>query len=377
MYSIWLSLLIILSVNIIIAANLRCNEDTHGSFQVIENCRACVIFIAPATAPPTTTSSSSTSTTTASTALPRHIFATDTEPSIEELFLFDERKRRRRHSIDTVIHQECARELNGPLYGYDQTHCYCNSNQCNANIQRCIYEVTSKRHFACYHGSNSSQSSLEIRHKCRSCRIHLESHLMFHYECLTFGEREQNNQTHCTCQQPMCNQDVLACQRSHQGSSRPRVHPAHGILISSTSASSTIPTTTTKTTTESTSSSTVTTSTTTTTTTTSTTITTTTTSLPSTTSITTTLMTTTTPLITSENIVTTSSSTTMIETESELSTENSTIIESTTITDTTTSFIEIKHLKTVYIQVKSQAHSFSSLTFTLFQAFLFLFIYSM
>ena len=379
MYSIWLSLLIILSVNIIIAANLRCNEDTHGSFQVIENCRACVIFIAPATAP-TTTSSSTTKTTTtkttttaASTALPKHIFATDTEPSIEELFLFDERKRRRRHSIDTVIHQECAREYNGPLYGYDQTHCYCNSNQCNANIQRCIYEVTSKRHFACYHGTNSSQSPLEIRHKCRSCRIRIEPHLMFHYECLTFGEREQSNQSHCTCQQPMCNQDVSACQRSHQGSSRPRAHPAHGILISSTSSSAsttaTTTTTTTTTTTESTSIST------TTTTTTSTTITTTTTSLPSTTPITTTLMTTTTPLITSENIVTKSS--TMIETESEMSTENTTIIESTTITDTTTSFIEIKHLKTVYIQVKSQANSFSSLTFTLFQAFLFLFIYSM
>ncbi|CAF4766927.1 unnamed protein product, partial [Rotaria magnacalcarata] len=80
------------------------------------------------------------------------------------------------------------RELDGPLYGYDQTHCYCNSNQCNSNIQRCIYEVTSKRHFACYHGTNSSLHSLEIRHKCRSCRIRTEINSIYHYECLTFGE---------------------------------------------------------------------------------------------------------------------------------------------------------------------------------------------
>lgn len=351
MFSIWFSSLLVLSVNIIIAANLRCNEDIHGSFQVIENCRACVIFIAPATLISTT--STTTTTTTASTALPRHIFASNSEPSIEELFLFDERKRRRRrrHNLDTVIHQQCARDVNGPLYGYDQTHCYCNSNQCNSNIQRCIYEVTSKRHFACYHGSNSSQFPLEIRHKCRSCRIHIEFHSVHHYECLTFGEREQNNQTHCTCQQPMCNQDVSTCYRSQQLSSQPRAHPAHGILISSTASSSTT-TTTTTTTTESTSISTTSTTTIATTTTSTTTTTTTTTPLPSTTSITTTTMTTTTPLITSENLVTTSS--TIVVTEEEISTENTTIIQLTTINETTTSFMEIKHLKTVYIQMKNQ-----------------------
>ncbi|CAF2150920.1 unnamed protein product, partial [Rotaria magnacalcarata] len=58
------------------------------------------------------------------------------EPSSGELVFFDEsqdrrrrRRRRRQINVDTVIHQRCARELDGPLYGYDQTHCYCNSNQ--------------------------------------------------------------------------------------------------------------------------------------------------------------------------------------------------------------------------------------------------------
>ncbi len=362
MFSICLSLLLMVSVNIIIASNLRCNEDINGSFQVIENCRACVIFIAPATL---TSTSTTTTTTTTTTVLPRHFFASNAEPSIEELFLFDEKKRRRRRqTLDTVIHQQCAREFDGPLYGYDQTHCYCNSNQCNSNIQRCIYEVTSKRHFACYHGSNSSQYPLEIRHKCRSCRIRTEFNSIYYYECLTFGEREQNNQTHCTCQRPMCNQDVSTCHRSQQQPSQPRAHSVHGILINSTILS-------TITTMESTSTSTI--ETTTITTTIISTTTTTATSLPSTTPIPTTT-TNTTPLITSENIVMTLS--TIIENAEEISTENATLIELTTINDTTTSYIEIKHLKTVYIEVKNHGNSFS-LTFTLFQSFLFLFIYSM
>jgi hypothetical protein len=364
MFSIWLSLILILSVNIIIATNLRCNEDIDGSFQLIENCRACVIFIAPATSP-------TTSTTTTTTFLPRNIFASNVEPSIEELFLFDEKKRRRRRqNVDTVIHQQCARELDGPLYGYDQTHCYCNSNQCNSNIQRCIYEVTSKRHFACYHGSNSSQYPLEIRHKCRSCRIRTEFNSMYHYECLTFGEREQNNHTHCTCQRPMCNQDVSTCQRFQQAPSQPRTNLVHSTFMNSTTS------TTTTTTTKSTSTSTTTKTSVTTT------INTTTTPPASTTIITTTIpvaTTTTLPsLITTQTIAKILS--TVIATEEEISTENSTIIELTTTNDTTTSVIEIKHLKTVYIEMKNHANYLSSnfiLTFILFQSFLFLFIYSM
>jgi hypothetical protein len=375
MFSIWLSLLIVLSVKIIAATNLRCNEDINGSFQVIENCRACVIFIAPATKPTTST--------TTTTILPRNIITSNIEPSIEELFLFDEKKRRRRHSVDTVIHQHCAREIDGPLYGYDQTHCYCNSNQCNSNIQRCIYEVTSKRHFACYHGSNSSQYPLEIRHKCRSCRILTEFNSMYHYECLTFGEREQNNRTHCTCQRPMCNQDVSTCQRFQQIPSHSRTNLVLDLLFNSTTSTiattTTTPTTTkfTHTSTIKTTSTTITT-TTTTTTTTKTPIISTTTPTPSSTTTTTTVITTTTSIITTTPITTTLS--TIIESE-EVSTENSKIIELTTTTnETTTSYIEIKHLKTVYIEVKNQAIYLSSnfiLIFTLSQTFFSLFIYSM
>ena len=377
MFSIWLSLLIVLSVNIINATNLRCNEDINGSFQLVENCRACVIFIAPATKPTTST--------TTTTILPRNLFTSNIEPSIEELFLFDEKKRRRRrrHTVDTVIYQQCAREFDGPLYGYDQTHCYCNSNQCNSNIQRCIYEVTSKRHFACYHGSNSSQYPLEIRHKCRSCLIRTEFNSMYHYECLTFGEREQNNRTHCTCQRPMCNQDVSTCQRFQQIPSQSRTNLVLDILFNSTT--STITTTTTmkstttspikttsikKTTTPITSTTTTMRSSTTTTTTT------TTTAPPTTT--TTVVTTTTTPFITTTPMTTILS--TIIETEEEISTENFTTNELTTINETTTSFIEIKHLKTVYIQVKNHANYLSTkfiLIFTLFQTFFSLFIYSM
>ena len=356
MFSIWLSLLIVLSVNIIIATNLRCNEDINGSFQVIENCRACVIFIAPTSSPPINTTT--TTTTAATTILPRNMFISNVEPSIEELFLFDEKKRRRRrrrHTVDTVIHQQCARELDGPLYGYDQTHCYCNSNQCNSNIQRCIYEVTSKRHFACYHGTNSSQYPLEIRHKCRSCRIRTEFNSMYHYECLTFGEREQNNQTHCTCQRPMCNQDTSTCQRFQQTPSQPRTNLIYDTSLNSTTTTI-IPTTkfistaTIKTTSKTTTGTTTTSS-----------------SLRSTTTTSTTTIVTTTPIATTLS--------TVIETEEEISTENSTIIELTTTNETTTSFIEIKHLKTVYIEVKNHANYLSSNFIWIFN--LFLFIYSM
>ncbi|CAF3582291.1 unnamed protein product [Rotaria sp. Silwood1] len=399
-FSIWLSLLIVQSINIIITTSIRCNEDIDGSFQVIENCRACVIFIAPTTLPAT----SPTTTTTKTTILSKDIFTSYAEPSLEELFLFGEAKHhryrhRRRRNVDTVIHQQCARELDGPLYGYDQTHCYCNSNQCNSNIQRCIYEVTSKRHFACYHGSNSSLYSLEIRHKCRSCRIHIEFNSIYDYECLTFGEREQNNRTYCTCQRPMCNQDVSTCQRFQQAPSQPRLNLGLDTLLNSTLSTTTIytntsttiisittttlPTTiiiTTTTTTTTITSSIVmttidTTSSTTESTPSSTTTTTTTTTIPTTTTtpitatstiVITTLFVTTTPIITTLPAV--------IETEEEISIENSTIIELTTTNEITTSLNEVQHLKTVYIEVKNHANYLSSnflLICTLFQTFFF------
>ncbi|CAF2037682.1 unnamed protein product [Rotaria magnacalcarata] len=251
MFSIWPSLLIVLSINIIIATNLRCNEDINGSFQLIENCRACVIFIAPVVLPTTTMTIITTAK--KATILSKNMLESHAEPSSGELVFFDEsqdrRRRRRQINVDTVIHQRCARELDGPLYGYDQTHCYCNSNQCNSNIQRCIYEVTSKRHFACYHGTNSSLHSLEIRHKCRSCRIRTEINSIYHYECLTFGEREQKNRTHCTCQRPMCNQDASTCQRFQPTLSRPRTHFVLGTVLNSTILTTTTTKTTTTTTT--------------------------------------------------------------------------------------------------------------------------------
>ncbi|CAF0751110.1 unnamed protein product [Adineta steineri] len=368
MFSIWLSLLIVLSVNIINVINLRCNEDIDGSLQVIENCRACVIFITPTISP----SMSTTKTTTAAAAtiitttaiLPRNIFISNVEPSIEELFLFDEKKRRRRrrrrHNANTEIHQQCAREIDGPLYGYDQTHCYCNSNQCNSNIQRCIYEVTSKRLFACYHGSNSTQYPLGIFDKCRSCRIRTEFNSIYHYECLTFGEHEQNNQTHCTCQRPMCNQDIAACQRFQPAQSHLRTNLGFTLISNSTTLTSTLSTKLTSTSTiKITTTTTTTTSTTTTTATSTTTSTATSTTSPIVTTINETTMTDTETSFTSTTRIEATLST-RIETEEEISTENSTIIELTTLNENTTSFIEIKHLKTVYIEVKNHANYLSS-----------------
>ncbi|UJR28467.1 hypothetical protein I4U23_009706 [Adineta vaga] len=393
MFSIWLSLLIGLSVNNIIATNLRCNEDINDSFQVIENCRACVIFIAPSTSSPSTSTALMTTKTT-KTFFPRNMFISNVEPSIEELFLFDEKKRRRRRrrrqNTDTVIHQQCAREIDGPLYGYDQTHCYCNSNQCNSNIQRCIYEVTSKRHFACYHGTNSSQYPLEIRHKCRSCRIRQDFYSIFHYECLTFGEREQNNKTHCTCQRPMCNQDASTCQRLQQGPSKPRTNLVYTTISNSTIlipfiksiSTSTVQTTTTKqftTTTPIRTTRTITTKTTTVastilttstipymttaTTTSTTTADISTTTVPSTLNPTIvseiTVTDTVTSLITTTPLAATLSTVLETEEEEEVLNVNSTLLEFTTTTttttttnETTTSYIQTKHLKTVYIEVK-------------------------
>jgi hypothetical protein len=193
-------------IQIIHPINLRCYDDNSGSFYLIEHCRACVIFIDIKV----------------NTAVLQRKF------SIDDIHQY----RYRRHT-DTVVHQSCAQEYDGPLYGYNQTHCYCNSHLCNSNIQRCIYEIASTRYFSCYHGSNSSRNSLEIYKKCRSCRIKKESALTYHYECLTFGEQEQKSETHCTCQHPMCNQDFAICQRFQQIPSQPRVNSIDEIVRTS------------------------------------------------------------------------------------------------------------------------------------------------
>ncbi len=206
-------------INQIRTTNLRCYEDTNGSFRLIENCRACVIFIDAKIH---------------SAVSARKISINDEPSSLQEFFLYEKNKRRRRRNLKTIVHQKCAREFDGPLYGFDQTHCYCNSNLCNSNIQRCIYEIASKRYFSCYHGSNSSQNSLEIYKKCRSCRIRKEFSSIYHYECLSFGEQEQKSETHCTCQHPMCNQDFSICQRFQQIPSQPRVNSIHEHLLNST-----------------------------------------------------------------------------------------------------------------------------------------------
>jgi len=294
-------------INIINTTNLRCYEDINGSVLLIKNCRACVIFIDLKI----------------NTAiLQRKIFIHD-EPSIEELFLYDEKKHRRRRlrrNTNTIVHQKCAREFDGPLYGFDQTHCYCNSNLCNSNIQRCIYEIASKRYFSCYHGSNLSHNSLEIYKKCRSCRIRKEFNLTYHYECLTFGEQEQKSNTHCTCQHPMCNQDFSICQRFQQIPSQPRLNSIHETFFNSTKITITIPT------------------------------------------ILTSL------IINSTNIFTTLS---MInQTKEEFSIENSTSIELTSA-----SYNEPKEIKTVIIEMKNHVNSFSSNLFFLFPAFFLFFIY--
>ena len=395
MFSPWLALLIFLSPNVLVASNLRCNEDLYGSLQLIENCRACVIFIAPANLPTTRS-------TTRTTRLPKNMIMSNDEPSIEELFLFDEHKRRRRRrrrgdSNDTIIHQQCARESDGPLFGYDQTHCYCNSNQCNSNIQRCIYEVTSKRHFACYHGSNSSQYPLEIRHKCRSCRIRTDFQSMHHYECLTFGEREQNDRTQCVCQRPMCNENLSSCQRFQPASSQPRNNAVVDLIFNSTTSKSTASSTTRTTRATSTTirPSTTTTPLTTTTVsrraTTTTAIPSTTTTMPSTTTTFTSTITftsATTSIITSPlsdvplNSTTppTTTDITITETEEELSTENPTQFELTAVNDTLTSPPELQPLKTVMIVVSNHGNRFSSklhFHFALFPALSVLVIYSM
>ena len=217
-------------IELIRTTNVRCYDDQNHAIQLTEHCRACVIYIE--------------SKNNVSNVAPKQIHVEHNDFSIRNLFLNDEeeqhRRRFRRWSSDIVIHQKCAREYDGPIYGFDQTHCYCNSNLCNSNIQRCIYEIASKRYFSCYHGTNRTLNSLEILKKCRSCRIQKDANSNFHYECLTFGEQEQRSETHCTCQHPMCNQDFVICQRFQQISSQGRVQ----VFLNTTEPPTTTTTTT-------------------------------------------------------------------------------------------------------------------------------------
>ena len=209
MYLITIFFLIIGTVNSLQAMNLRCYEDTNRTVQWQDNCHACVLFI-------DSVNISSLSTINAA----RQLISRNHELSIEELIdhqqVLEKNTLRQRRQAPILVHKYCQRQINGPLYGYNQTHCFCDSHQCNFNIQRCIYEVIAKGLFSCYHGSNASEHSLEIRQKCRSCRLRLESNLTYHYECLTFAEHRQQNQTHCTCQQTLCNRDLTTCAHNTQ-----------------------------------------------------------------------------------------------------------------------------------------------------------------
>ena len=215
MYLIGVLLLIIGSVNVLLATHLRCYEDDGGgdqtpgnrSVQLHERCRACVLFIDFVNISSTVSTINS-----VGKLLNRHH-----ELSIEELISYQEAKpnyRRRRRHLSTPLRQSCARSANGPLYGYNQTHCYCDSDRCNTNLQRCIYEVIGKSLFSCYHSSTPSERPLKIHQKCRACRLRRQLDSTYYYECLTFAEEEHSNQTHCTCQHPLCNRDATICERS-------------------------------------------------------------------------------------------------------------------------------------------------------------------
>lgn len=206
MYLIAISFFIIESVNILRATNLRCYEDANRSVQWKDDCHACVLFI-------DSINISSLST----IHVARQLINEHHELSIEDLidhrqvFFSNTSHHLQRREAPIAVHKHCQRQADGPLYGYNQTHCFCDSHQCNFNIQRCIYEVIAKGLFSCYHGSNVSENSLEIRQKCRTCRIRLESNLTYHYECLTFAEQRQQDRKLCTCQQTLCNRDFAAC----------------------------------------------------------------------------------------------------------------------------------------------------------------------
>lgn len=204
MYFIAFLLLILQPMKVRLASNIRCYEDVNRSVQLHENCRACVLFI-------DSINTSSISKTQLAKKLPDQL----QELSIEALISSsDSRNHRHRRQVTSILHQNCARYSSGPLYGYNQTHCICDTDQCNYNIQRCIYEVIAKSFFSCYHGVVSGDPvSLEVRSKCRTCRVSRLDESMYNYECLTFAEAQPNNRTQCSCQQPMCNRNLPICER--------------------------------------------------------------------------------------------------------------------------------------------------------------------
>lgn len=239
MYLLGVLLLIIGSVNILLATQLHCYDDataaTNRSVQLHEHCRACILFIDVVSSSSTVSTMNS-----AGKLLSRHH-----ELSIDELISYQETKpdyrRRHRRQLSTPLRQSCARSSNGPLYGYNRTHCYCDSNRCNLNLHRCIYEVIAKSLFSCYHSSTTSERPLEIQQKCRACRLRRQSDAIYHYECLTFAEEEHSNQTHCTCQHPLCNRDATICGRSLLPAlPSTRARPTPTTLTSTQSSTSTL-----------------------------------------------------------------------------------------------------------------------------------------
>ncbi|CAF0747270.1 unnamed protein product [Didymodactylos carnosus] len=121
-----------------------------------------------------------------------------------------------------VPNRRCIKEQESPVYGYDDKNCFCNTDYCNANIERCKLEISFKPIFPCYDGFTNS---LTIRQKCRSCQIraikatYYSSNLQ--YQCLTFGwidisNNNDSEQKSCTCQKAMCNEDFLTCNLQRQ-----------------------------------------------------------------------------------------------------------------------------------------------------------------
>jgi hypothetical protein len=190
------------SADILLAENLRCYDNTHRSIPWKENCHACVLFIDSINISSTSTNEFS-----------RKPISRHNQLSIGQVTLSSTTTSYDSHQVNRIVHQICACQSHGPLFGYNQTHCFCDSNQCNFNIQRCIHEVLDKGLVSCYHGSNSSEHTLEIRQKCRTCRLRIESSSTTYYECLTFADDRREYSTYCTCQQSLCNRDRQTCER--------------------------------------------------------------------------------------------------------------------------------------------------------------------
>ncbi|CAF0881374.1 unnamed protein product [Didymodactylos carnosus] len=118
--------------------------------------------------------------------------------------------------------RRCIKEEESPIYGYDDKNCFCNTDYCNTNIERCKLEISFKPMFPCYDGLTNS---LKIRQKCCSCQIRVIKTTYYgsnlQYQCLTFGQIDIDNnndseQQSCTCQKAMCNEDFQTCNHQRQ-----------------------------------------------------------------------------------------------------------------------------------------------------------------